>query len=51
MLKFADFMFYILFLYKNAAYYLTMVPKKGRRVREIEVPTDSVPEFKLGDTS
>ena len=32
------------------AYYLTMGPKKGRRVRKIEVPTDSVPEFELGDT-
>ena len=28
-----------------------MVPKKGRRVREIEVPTYSVPEFELGDTA
>ena len=27
-----------------------MVPKKGRRVRKIEVPIDSVPEFKLEDT-
>ena len=27
-----------------------MGPKKGRRVRKIEVPTDSVPEFELGDT-
>ena len=24
---------------------------KGRRVRKIEVPTDSVPEFELGDTA
>ena len=28
-----------------------MGPKKGRRVRKIEVPTDSVPEFVLGDTA
>ena len=27
-----------------------MGPKKGRRVRKIEVPTGSVPEFELGDT-
>ena len=27
-----------------------MGPKKGRRVRKIEGPTDSVPEFELGDT-
>ena len=27
-----------------------MGPKKGRRVRKIKVPTDSVPEFELGDT-
>ena len=27
-----------------------MGPKKGRRVRKIEVPTDSVPESELGDT-
>ena len=26
-----------------------MKPKKGRRVRKIEVPTDSVLEFELGD--
>ena len=25
-----------------------MGPKKGRRVRKIEVPTDTVPEFELG---
>ena len=38
--------------YENAAaYYLTMGPKNGRRVRKIEVPTDSVPEFELGDTA
>ena len=35
----------------TAAYYLTMGPKKGRRVRKIEVPTDSVPEFELLDTA
>ena len=29
---------------------MTMGPKKGRRVRKIKVPTDSVPEFELGDT-
>ena len=28
-----------------------MGPKKGRRVRKIEVPTDSGPEFKMGDTA
>ena len=28
-----------------------MGPKKSRRVREIEVPTDSIPEFELGDTT
>ena len=28
-----------------------MGPKKGRRVRKIEVPTGSVPEFELGDTA
>ena len=27
-----------------------MGPKKGRRVRKIEVPTENVPEFELGDT-
>ena len=27
-----------------------MGPKKGRRVRKIEVPSDSVPQFELGDT-
>ena len=28
-----------------------MGPKKGRRVRKIEAPTDSVSEFELGDTA
>ena len=28
-----------------------MGPKKCRRVRKIEVHTDSIPEFKLGDTA
>ena len=28
-----------------------MGSKKGRRVRKIEVPTDSVPEFELGHSS
>ena len=28
-----------------------MGPKKGGRVRKIEVPTDSPTEFKLGDTA
>ena len=28
-----------------------MGPKKGRRVRKIEVPTDSFPEFELWDTA
>ena len=27
-----------------------MGPKEGRRVSKIEVPTDSVPAFELGDT-
>ena len=27
-----------------------MGPKKGRRVRMIEISTDSVPEIELGDT-
>ena len=30
-------------LQKNTAYYLAMDPKKGRRVRKREVPTDIVP--------
>ena len=40
-----------MFFYENAAHYLTMGPKKGRRLRKIEVPTDSVPEFELADTA
>ena len=28
-----------------------MSPKKGRRVRKTDVPTDSVPEFELEDTA
>ena len=28
-----------------------MSTKKGRRVRKIEVPTNRVPEFELGDTA
>ena len=28
-----------------------MGPKKGRRVRKIEVPMGNVPEFELGDTA
>ena len=28
-----------------------MGPKKGRRVKKIEVPTDSVPELELGHTA
>ena len=28
-----------------------MGPIKGRRVKKIEVPRDSVPEFELGDTA
>ena len=28
-----------------------MVAKNGRKVRKIEVPTDSVPEFELSDTA
>ena len=30
---------------------MTIGPEKGKRVREIEVPTDGVPEFDLGDTA
>ena len=38
-------------MFENAAaYYLTMGPNRGRRVRKIEVPTDSVTEFELGDS-
>ena len=46
-LKLADFLFKG-FFHKNAAPYLTMGPKKGRRVRKIEVPIDSISEFELG---
>ena len=28
-----------------------MGPKNGRRVRKIEIQTDSPPEFELGDTA
>ena len=28
-----------------------MIPKKDRRVRKIEVPTDTPTEFELGDTA
>ena len=28
-----------------------MGPKKGRRVKKIDPPTDIVPEFELGDTA
>ena len=28
-----------------------MCPKKGRRVRKIEIPTDTPTELKLGDTT
>ena len=28
-----------------------MGPKKGRRVRKIDVPTDTPTEFELGDTA
>ena len=45
-----DFRFYDFFL-QNAAYLTKKIgPKKDRRVRKIEVPTDSVPKFQLGDT-
>ena len=51
-LKLADFIFEDFVFYENAAaYYLTMGPKKGRRVRKLEVPTESVPKFELGDTA
>ena len=41
-----------MFFTKNAAaYYLTVGLKKGRRLRKIDVSTDSVPEFELGDTA
>ena len=43
---------YILgFWFSQNAAYLTMGHKKGRRLRKIEVPTDSVPEFELEDTA
>ena len=29
---------------------MTKGPKKGRRVKKIEISTESVPEFELGDT-
>ena len=46
-LKLADFIYFFL---RNAAYLTKkMAPNKSRRVRKIEVPTDSVPEFELGD--
>ena len=38
----------ILLFYKPLLLERKMGPKKGRRVRKIEVPTDSDPEFKLG---
>ena len=41
----------MLFYKIDAVYYFTMGLKKGRRVRKIEVPTCSVPEFELGDTA
>ena len=39
------------FTRNTAAYYLTIGPKKGRRVGKLDVPTDSVPKFELGDTA
>ena len=36
--------------YKNATYYIIMGPKKDRRVRKMEVSTDSVPKYELVDT-
>ena len=51
-LKLADFIFYdFVFFNKNDAYYLTMGPKKGRRLTMIEIPTDSVPGYELGAKS
>ena len=35
--------------YKNAAYYLSVGAKKGRRIRKIEVSTNSGSEFELRD--
>ena len=40
-----------MFYENSTAYYLTMGPKKGRRMEKIDVPTDSVSEFELGDTA
>ena len=48
-MKLADFIFYV--FNENVAYDLTMGSRKHRRVRKIEVPTDSVPEFEQGDTA
>ena len=39
------------FCENSAAYYLTVGPKIGRRERKIDVPTDNIPEFELGDTA
>ena len=41
----------VFFAKNTAVYYLTMGPKKGGRVRKIEVSTNSVPECELGDTA
>ena len=38
----------LFFLQKCCNFHMTMCPKKGRRVRKIEVPTDSV---QLGNTA
>ena len=43
-------LYFRFFFYENTAYYLTMGSKKARRVRKIQVQTDSVPVFELGDT-
>ena len=44
-------MFTLLFFSKTLLIFLTIFPEKSRRVRKIEVSTNSVPEFELGDTA
>ena len=39
----------LLFFSQNAAFTKKMGPKKSRRVRNIDVPTDTLQEFELGD--
>ena len=44
-------LYFRIFVLQKRCYYLTMSPKKGRRVRKIEVSNDSVPEFELRGTA